>query len=114
MLMLYHIFQIYFYLPPLESTDSKCPTMIPADVYQHSSIAYIDLDLPRGGSLTSTPNDVTANQRLNDPFSPDSVDSCLESSSAEKTLYKEIDFAKTKALSETRNKFEEKYNKQQT
>lgn len=86
--------------------------MIPADVYEHSSIAYIDLDLPKGSSLTSTPNDVTA-KRLKDPFSPDSVDSCLESSNSG-TAYKRIDFTKTNALSETRNKVEEKYNKEQT
>ena len=42
-----HTFQIYFYMPSLNSTEGgKYPTMIPAGHFEHPSISYIDLDLP--------------------------------------------------------------------
>ena len=42
-----HSFQIYFYMPSLNSTEGgKYPTMIPAGHFEHPSISYIDLDLP--------------------------------------------------------------------
>ena len=54
-----HSFQIYFYMPSLNSTEGgKYPTMIPAGHFEHPSISYIDLDLPLP---TSAANDIDNN-----------------------------------------------------
>ena len=110
-------FQIYFYMPPLESTSSngKFRTMIPADNFEHPSIAYIDLDLPP----SSDPQEGSYGMML-DPFSPDSLprrsrrkDSCDGGRGDSGTAYKKIDFVKTEAFNRTRHNVEEKYSKEQ-
>ena len=41
------LFQIYFYMPPMNTTSSNgskiFPLMIPAESFEHPSVAYIDL-----------------------------------------------------------------------
>ena len=47
--------QIYYYMPPVNTTSGlggvhsahPPPLMIPATQFEHPSISYIDLDLPR-------------------------------------------------------------------
>lgn len=93
------LFQIYFYLPSVESSG-KFPTMIPASNYEHSSVAYIDLDLPppKSGSISSQ-DDFRDRART-------------ETANDASTAYKKIDFMKTKAFNDTRQTVEQKYKDQ--
>lgn len=100
-------------MPSLESSgNSKFPTLIPASNYEHSSVAYIDLDLPPPSS------------DLSDPFSPKALANSQRSrgsvnggrisgESNSGTAYKKIDFVRTEAFNRTRHIVEEKYNKDQ-
>ena len=52
--------QIYYYMPPINTTSglggvhsTHPPLMIPAESFEHPSISYIDLDLPKTASPTT-------------------------------------------------------------
>ena len=69
--------------------------MIPAKSYEQPSLAYIDLDLPKVDDDVFTPPSRTAtiNKKSSNPnFSTEKNE----------TIYKEVDFEKTKAWNLTR------------
>jgi hypothetical protein len=71
--------------------------MIPADAMEHSSVAYIDLDLPK----LESDHVVTSSRHSHAPVSNRSSDSDSPS-----TVYKTIDIAKTDAFNKTKKEFE--------
>lgn len=107
-------------MPSVTTTaGSKYPVMIPADSFEHPSIAYIDLDLPG-----------TSKQQQQQPRTQggaDAVDgvrggssssasghhkSSVSSASSAATPYQKIDFVKTEAFRRMRHRVEEKYNQE--
>ncbi|TRY73617.1 hypothetical protein TCAL_05829 [Tigriopus californicus] len=108
--------QIYFYLPSFESQASyggQKLTMIPAEQYERSPVAYIDLDLPSTDETDSSRlhgDSVSMSGMSRSGFSPQfpmSGDPLQSSSNS--TAYKSIDFMKTEAFNRTRHIREEKY-----
>jgi len=71
--------------------------MIPADAMEHSSLAYIDLDLPKFSSDHGT----TSSRRTRASTSNHSSDS-----DSPNTIYKTIDVAKTDAFNRTKKDIE--------
>jgi len=90
--------QIYFYMPSNATIDRNGKTsmiMIPAKSYEQPSLAYIDLDLPKVDDDVFTPPSRTATiikKSSNPNFSTEKNE----------TIYKEVDFEKTKAWNLTR------------
>jgi len=90
--------QIYFYMPSNATIDRNGKAsmiMIPAKSYEQPSLAYIDLDLPKVDDDVFTPPSRTAtiNKKSSNPnFSTEKNE----------TIYKEVDFEKTKAWNLTR------------
>ena len=74
--------------------------MIPAKNYEHPSLAYIDLDLPKDN------DDVFA---AANPTGAPSRQATLKTQRNESSniIYKEVDFEKTKAFNQTRKDAEE-------
>jgi hypothetical protein len=102
-------FQIYFYMPSLNSTEGgKYPTMIPAQSFEHpESISYIDLDLPP----SMDPGGFIGGGDANDNTSL-SAGALRINGNKETSAYKRIDFVKTEAFNRTRHNRVEKYNKE--
>ena len=92
-------FQIYFYMPPMNTMSSfggsSLPLMIPADSFEHPSVSYIDLDLPR----------TDESDNLSVPTKPAPVP---DHSS---TIYKTIDIEKTDAFNRTKRDREKQRHK---
>lgn len=101
-------FQIYYYMPQANGTidrDGKVmPIMVPAKNYEQPALAYIDLDLPKDDDVFSAPSAThSAPSRSTTihhkgPFQ----------SEPSSTIYKTVDFEKTKAFIQTRKEREEK------
>ncbi len=106
-------FQIYFYMPSLNSTDSKYPTMIPAGHYEHQSISYIDLDLPPSREVGGVGGGAAGGADPNDNGVSAALAGVRINGNREaSTAYKRIDFVKTEAFNRTRNNRRDKYNKE--
>merc|ERR1712018_513292 len=99
------------------------PLMIPAASFEHPSISYIDLDLPKTTSPTSKQNPsgkvsdgsnvISKNfSDIHDGRPPktgsisESIQIPSNSLEESKTIYKEVDFAKTIALNRTKRDIE--------
>jgi len=120
-------------MPPVNTTSglgsvhSTHPPhlMIPAASFEHPSISYIDLDLPKTTSPTTKNNSINrpnfetlkvqekstsekheASMRQKTGNAPDSTQVCSNSSVESKTIYKTVDFAKTIALNRTKRDIE--------
>lgn len=114
---LLNFLQIYFYMPSVESSG-KFPTLIPAGQFEHPSLAYIDLDLPktaaadRGTPLTQ-PRTRTVPRTATSALAPGAtLPTVSPSANSSSTAYKSIDFVRTEAFNRTRHKVEEKYKKE--
>ena len=79
--------------------------MIPANNYEHSSISYIDLDLPPPKSETLSSSSEDRGLDFRSRPEADAEDPG--------TAYKKIDFVKTQAFNTTRQTVEEKYKTKQ-
>lgn len=114
---MFTLFQIYFYLPSFESQASfggQKLTMIPAEQYERSPVAYIDLDLPATDETDSSRvhgDSVSISGMSRSGFSPQFPLSGSDpsQSGSSTTAYKNIDFLKTEAFNRTRHIREEKY-----
>jgi len=91
--------QIYFYMPSNATIDRNGKTsmiMIPAKNYEHPSLAYIDLDLPKDDEVFTPPSrTATMNKKTSQNFAES------------ETIYKTVDFERTKAFNQTRKDREE-------
>jgi len=97
--------QIYYYMPSNPTIDRHGKTsmiMIPAKNYEHPSLAYIDLDLPKDAEVF-TPPSRTATINKSKTTQNGYNTHAEAAGSKNETIYKTVDFEMTKAFNQTRN-----------
>ena len=86
--------------PTIDRNGKTSMIMIPAKNYEHPSLAYIDLDLPKDDEVFTPPSRTAT---INKKTTQNGYNQAADAGSKNETIYKTVDFEMTKAFNQTRN-----------